>query len=260
MAPAEPAVQANHDDEVLRGPDVPASVERTLVSFDAQGRLVQLDTRPEIAALALLDDLDPAQREAARAAVAERNAALATFVLDNIDVARESADALAAGNRDRASEINRELYDRFDPEHARDPLLGAFEPALTSQQATDVRRLIDEYWSARIDRELRNARDKSDKARAAAQQRMSLGAFQNELRAAYDRTLRPYRQKIETITRIVEPTPEQAEQIRQVIIDFVRHTRLQATPQQERDAARQIYELLDEQQRLKLFEAAFTRL
>jgi len=247
-------------DALLRGPDVPQTTARTLVAFDAQGRLVQLDTRPEIAALALLDDLDPVQREAARAAVAERNAALSAFVLDNLDAVRDAADAQAAGKRDRATELSRELYRRFDPERARDPLLEAVRTFVSTEQAAEVQRLVDEYWTARLDRELRNAKDKSDKARRTTQQRIMLGAFQNELRAAYDRTLRPYRQKIDTINRIAEPTPEQRDAIRTIIIDFVRETRLQPTSQQQQEMARKVYQTLDDQQRVKLFEAAFARL
>jgi hypothetical protein len=59
---------------------------------------------------------------------------------------------------------------------------------------------------------------------------------------------------------IVEPTKEQREAIRAIVIEYIRETRLNPTPEQRREAARRIYQILDEEDRVKLFETIFAPL
>ena len=52
----------------------------------------------------------------------------------------------------------------------------------------------------------------------------------------------------------VEPTEEQREAIRSVVIEHIKATRLEASPQQRRDAMHEIYRLLDDDRKQKLYD------
>lgn len=257
--PAMDEEPAKNQEPALSGPIVADSLERTLVQHDFQSGFVRLEERPEEAAMNLLE-LEPSRREAVREKLSARRAAIDMLLIDNIDLVKETTDAIQAGDQARVQELSREMFDRFDPAHERDPLMPVLMEVLNADEQAELRRLVDEYWSAWIDWELRNARDRSDPARQRVQERLAFALFQQEVRQAYERTLRPYREKLEAIYAALEPTDEQRAAIRAVVIDFIRETRLQPTAEQRSRAARQIYDLLDEQDRIKLFELILTRL
>jgi len=249
--PAEPPL--------LSGPQVSAPVARTLVQLDAQGRFVRIEARPEQAALIMLS-MDGSQREEARYANEARLTAIGGLLLDNLDLAIESAEAQEAGKGERTGELSRQLYDKFDPEHTRDPLLPALEKLLEPEAQKELHRLVDDYWKAWIDWEVRGSKDKSDEVRKRTQNRLTFGMFQQDLRQAYERTLRPYRARMQAINQIAQPTDEQKQAIRTIMLDFIRETRAQPTPEQNREAARKIYEALDDGRRQKVFESLLMRL
>lgn len=254
-APAAPS------QPLLRGPDVGEPVSRTLVQLDAQGRFVRIEARPEQVAMMMLAS-DSMQRDEARAANGARLASLGEFLLDNLDDAIASADAQAAGDNKRVQEISRRLYDKFEPQHPRDPLMPALEKMLAPETQTELHRLVDEYWKAWIDWEVRGVKeqDRTDQTRKRTQDRLAYGMFQNDLRQAYERTLRPYRAKMQALNEIAQPTDEQKQAIRTIMLDLIRETRLNPTPEQNREAARKIYEALDDDRRQKVFESLLMRL
>ena len=241
------------DESMLSGPAVPESAARTLVTLDARGQFVHLERRPEETALALIN-VNEVRLEAAYQAIDEYRASFQTLLLDELDLVRQSTDAVEAGNADAARTITRTMYDRFEPEHTRAPLLAKLSEILSPEELAEVTRLVEEYWSAWLDWELRNARDRSETRRLAVQDRLAFEMFQRELRQAYDRTLRPFRERLQRIFEAVDPTPEQREAIRTIVIEYIRTTRLQPTPEQRRNVARQIYDVLDEDDRVILFE------
>ena len=110
------------DEGFLRGPTVSDSAPRTLVNIDVQGRFVALPGRPEVAAVELVI-IDAQSRERAREVAAARVTALGMFLVDHIDLVREATDALRSGEEARAREIYRKVYDQFDPDQDRSPLL-----------------------------------------------------------------------------------------------------------------------------------------
>jgi hypothetical protein len=248
-----PAQTPPADEHMLSGPQVPDSAARTLVALDAGGQFVRLERRPEEAALALVN-VDEARLDAAYKAVDAYRDSFQTLLIDEIDLLRQTTDAIEAGNADAARDAARAMYDRFDPEHTRSPLFKSLQTVLSPEEFTEVMRLVDEYWKAWIDWELRNARDRSEARRLAVQDRLAFEIFQRDLRQAYERTLRPYRDRMRRMYEIVEPTQEQREAIRAIVIEYIRETRLNPTPEQRREAARRIYQILDEEDRVKLFE------
>jgi hypothetical protein len=236
----------------LRGPRVPDRVARTLVQRDAQGRLVRVEGRPEEAALTLLD-LAPERLERAREVVADRAASLNRLLVDQIDLVRESSDAIRDGNAQRARELGMEMFNAFDPAHTRDPLMEPLSKVLDPAHMQELRRLVDEYWDAWLPAERRAAGNAGDER---TRERLILTLFQEEIAQAYERTLRPYRERLERIYAATEPTPEQRTLIRQAVLDFIAATRLRPTPEDRAALARRIYEILDEERRINLVALA----
>lgn len=239
----------------LRGPDVPAEKTRSLVSKGMMGRFTPLEVRPEAAAIQEID-LDEAALERARAVIDERAFAVTMHLVDHIDTIKEMTDARLDGRGDEAQRMLVEMWEDFDKDGDRSPLLRPLGEVLGVENAEQVRALVDEYWEAWIDAELRggDAMDAGDEARDRVERRLAFGLFQREVQDSYETSLRRYQQAIEGVSNAIEPTPEQRQQIRLIIIDHIRETRLSATPAQRRETNLRIYRMLDDDRKEKLFE------
>lgn len=251
-------VGAQEQDPLLRGPDVERD-GRTIVQFDFSGALRVLETRPEIAAAALLP-LAPERREQIRTINERRETELGKLLVEHIDTVVEITDAIRAGDSRTAQQLVRFLHEQFNPQHDRDPLLTDYAAVLTDDELAEAQRMVDEYWEVWIDRSMQGAEEGGEDARRATRQRLAFELFQQELRAAYDWSLRPYREKLERIAEIVGPTAEQQTAIRKAVIDHIREAGLEPTDEQRRALARQVYDILDEQRRRELFEYVWWRL
>ena len=256
---ADPPDSAVVDEALLRGPTVPDHVVRTLVNIDMGGKFTPLQGRPTEAALGLML-IEPDRRASAREVAEARSLSIGMLLVDNIDLVKEASDATKAGDNAKTQKVYRRLYKQFDPDHVRDPLLAPLQEILSPTQHEEVQRLVNEYWDASINWALRNAKDKSDAARKKTQRRLSFQLFRREIGEAYKWSLRPIQQRLESIYQATEPTEEQRSAIRNVMIDYIRESRLRPTPEQRQTAAARIYDLLDEAQRLKLFEQALWQL
>jgi len=252
---SEPPNATTIQDDLLRGPTVPDDLVQTLVNIDMAGKFIPLQVRPEEAALGLVL-IDQEHREGAHEVAQARRLAIGMLLVDNIDVVKEASDAIRAGEKDKAQAVYRQLHDQFNPDHVRDPLLDAWKDVLSEQEVRQIQQLVDEYWDACIKWELRNAHDPSDTARKKTQRRLSFQLFRREIGEAYNWSLRPIQQRLESIYQATEPTEEQRSAIRDVMIDYIRESLLRPTPEQRQTAAARIYDLLNEKQRLKLFEQA----
>ncbi len=230
----------------LAGPKVPE--RKTLVSTDMQGRFRRLENRPEVAALEILE-IDPERLDRARNAVERRNSAVHKHLVDNLALIKQWTDPSRSGDPAAVEKMGRELYDRFDPGHARDPLLESLSKELSADEAAELGRLVDEYWERAVDFEQAKNRKQS---RADAQARLSYELFQRDVRRAYDIGLRPYQQKLEKICAAVDPTPAQREAMRNAMIEYIRASFSAPDPAQRLRLARGIYEALDEERRVKL--------
>jgi hypothetical protein len=107
------AQEPAEDADALRGPAVPAK-PRSLVRHEASGQLIRVERRPEEAALDQLV-LDPERREKAREVIAQRGAALRALLVEQIDLVKETTDAIQAGEREKAEELGRELSGASTP-------------------------------------------------------------------------------------------------------------------------------------------------
>ena len=250
-----PNEQPSKEQAPLSGPKVPNRA--TLVRTDMQGKFQRLEVRPEEAALEVMQ-VDPGRLDQARAAIEARNAALRKHLIDHITLVKEWADERDGGESGKGGGIERlmqELYDRFDPQHLRDPLLVPLAKALDGDEHAELTRLVEEYWRAAIDAEQGK---RPNSVRPEIEKRQLFGLFQREVRKAYDATLRPFRQKLENVYAAVDPTPEQRVALRNAVIAYIQESRL--TPNQELrlKLARAIYDALDEERRVKLLSAGLT--
>lgn len=247
-----PGIQPDGDDAPLRGPEVPARIADSIVNRTMAGRFVPVEGRPELAAVQAMS-LPPTVLETAVRLSTERTDELAMFLVDELDEVRAITDLIMSGEQAAARERSRELWVRFEPERPRDPLAGEIEKLLDDEQRAEFRRLVDEYWDAWVAWETRDAEDPPPARLERVGERLKFQLYQEELRQAYDQSLRRYREVLDGIYEAVEATPEERERIRTVVLDHIKETRLRATPQQRRDAMLRIYRLLDEPKQELLF-------
>ncbi len=241
----------------LSGPEVDVAAQRTLVQSTMTGGFAVLEQRPEIAAAGLLD-LSDEQREAVQQIADDRSRALVMLLVDGIDTVRAMTDEMTQGNAAEARELMHHLHAQLDPGLPRDPLMPALSTVLSAEQVAEMRTLLDEYWSAWANAEAGRALDAAE--RQEAERTLSFRLFQNEVREAYDASLTRYRQALEGIYGAVEPTPEQRQAIRSIVIEHIKSTRLSPTIEERRDAYRAMYEVLDEPARTKLFDYMLVQL
>jgi hypothetical protein len=237
----------------LRGPDVPDSAEPSLIEPSMMRAFTPVEGRPELAAAFKLD-LSPEAKAAIEQLVATRASQLVVLLIDRIDDVRAITDANSAGDNATARRILRKVWTDFDgdtPEGRRTPLLTDVEQVLTAGEAASVRAATESYLNAWAEAEKQRNETLED-----AQDRLAFGLFQQEVRAAYEDSLENVRRALEGIYAAVDPTPEQREAIRTVVIEHIKSTRLDPTPEQRRATMRRVYDLLDEDRRGRLFDYA----
>ncbi len=252
------------------------------------GRFVRVEGRPEEAAVLELR-LDPGDKERARQVIEERAVEVNRFLAEQVDLLKVAADAVAAGDREAVRRASRAMFERFPGSKQRDPLFEPLLEVLPRDAAEELRTMVDEYWSAWIAAEARTERGRragdaegggdegdggepdrmmepgegavlGDAERSRVQERLVEQLFSEEIRRAYDRVIQPYRQKIERVYEVTGASPEQREAIRAALVEYIREGRLRPTEEQRRRLVERIYGVLDEEQRLKLFEAALAQL
>jgi hypothetical protein len=216
----------------LSGPRVADETVRTLVSRDMQGRFQPVEGRPEAAALARIP-IDPVRREAARRVLEDRASALRAHLVEHIDMLRAWTDASLAGEEEEVRRIQIELYQMFEPEGDRGVLHAPLTEVLSPAEFVELERVLDEYWDAWM--------------AAEAGDRMMDGAVPENLE-----------QRLARIYAAVEPTPDQREAIRAAVIGLIRAGGLSPTEAQRDEAARAIYDALDEDRRFRLFAAGLS--
>lgn len=241
------------DESVMRGPTVPTERSRTLVGRAADGRFEPLEQRAEVAAIQRMR-LDDATRERAMAIVDARRMAVAMLLVDEIDLLRDQTDAIREGRREEAAEMLRAMWERFDPERSATPLIEPMRGVLSEEEFAEFRRLVEGYWEAWIDWELRNRMGAGEDARERVRERLAFGWFQREVREGYEASLRRYQQAMDGIYAAVEPTDEQRQAIRSIVIEHIKKTRLDATSDERRAVMHTIYDMLDAERQRKFFD------
>ena len=235
---------------MLSGPEIREVSLRTIVRRDAMGRFDRVEGRPEEAALLQLS-LDPTVRDAANEVVRERAIRMSRVLVENIEGVRDATDALQAGRGEDARRIMHGLWEKVDGVETRSPLLEPLAEVLPPRELQALTEMVDEYWEAWIDASSAGAMAQED-----VERRLSAELFQEEIRLAYERTLRPVRERLERIYAVTEATPEQRAMIRNAFIDHVKQHGLVGDDASRLALARRVYKSLDEEQRVRLLASA----
>ncbi|MEQ9096438.1 MAG: hypothetical protein RIE32_09265 [Phycisphaerales bacterium] len=250
-----PSLAQEGEAGLLSGPAVDA--QPTIVRYRMDGSLEPIAGRPEIAAAQVLIatrslPADAAQR--IRDITAARGEAVRMLLVDELDTVREVTDLIQAGETDAARDAMRALWQRFEPGAPSAPLMAELAEAVGDEHAAELERINEAYWEALLrERASGMMDDRRQAAIAAARERLAFQIFQQELREAYDLTLRRYRELLESIDAGVDPTDAQREAIREIVLDHIKRTRLAATPGQRRETMLAIYRVLDPSRREKLY-------
>ncbi|MBO6514611.1 MAG: hypothetical protein JJ974_11660 [Phycisphaerales bacterium] len=244
-------------DDLLRGPDLDAQTPTTIVRYSMSGDFEQLQGRPEMSAFAAVVDQTMMQniQEQAIEIELQRTIELSLLLIDEIDLMKESTDALRAGDQKAAREIQAQLHEMFDPKKRHDPLSPELIKLLDDEQRKEYKRILEQYWESWTDWVLRDRDDRDKTAvRKRARQRLTRRLFEQELAEAYEISIKRYRDALEAIYAAIEPTDEQREDIREIVIEHIKAMRNEASPQQRRETMHEIYAMLDEERRTKLFD------
>lgn len=242
--------------EFLRGPAVEDNDEPGIVSRSMTGRFIEVEGRPEAAAFESLP-IGSERRAAAADLVQKRINRLALALIDEIDLVKEMTDDITAGRTEAANRRRQALREQLDPGSPRDPLLPELLELLeTEQERSMLTTAVAEYWEAWITEALRERElDTADPdLRSRAQEQLSNRLFQRDLAAAYEVSLQRYRQAMDAMYSAIQPTPKQRERIRELVIEHIKATRLEATPEQRREVMLKIYRELDADRQERLFE------
>ncbi len=250
-----PSLAQEGEAGLLSGPAVDA--QPTIVRYRMDGSLEPIAGRPEIAAAQVLIATRSLPADAARRVrdiTAARGEAVRMLLVDELDTVREVTDFIEAGETDAARDAMRALWQRFEPGAPYAPLMPELAEAVGDEHAVELERINEAYWEALLrERASGMMDDRRQAAIAAARERLAFQIFQQELREAYDLTLRRYRELLESIDAGVDPTDAQREAIREIVLDHIKRTRLAATPGQRRETMLAIYRVLDPSRREKLY-------
>ncbi len=250
--------QDEQDQSLLRGPAVPEHEQRTLVHEGMRSGFQRVQGRPEVAAVRLLS-LAPERMAAIDEVFREHDWSVALMLVDRIDDVRVISDATIAGDRERARELLASLWKVHDPKQERSPLLKKLEPHLMPEERAEVTRLVDEYWDAWIDSQAGDMNPQMNDGQRAerrerVERRLAFQLFQEEVQQGYELTLRRYRDALDAIYAAIEPTEEQREVIRSIVLTHIKSTRLEATQAQRRAVYHEMYRGLDPERQQRLFD------
>ncbi len=239
--------------DLLKGPAIPTQTQNTIGSTDMNGYFTPVEGRPELAAFALVTN-DPEKLASARDLDHKRIFDLAAYLVDEIDTVREITDALDTGNETQAQLLLAQLRLRYDPSLSRDPLLPELEKMLDADQRAELTRILDDYWLRWAQSQTNTMRMEPDSsAYKKTEHQLNNQLFQEDIRQAYDASLKRYRDTIDAIVTAIQPTEDQQAQIRELIINHIKETKLKATNAQRQALMLDIYHLLDEDRQEQLF-------
>ena len=244
--------------DTLRGPSVPRESLETIVSTDMSGRFIPVEGRPELSAFMLVCE-DPDDLATARDLGTQHIFEIAELLVDEIETVKAITDAITSGNNAYAQTLLAQLRLRHDPDTLRDPLRAQLEAMLDEDQQARFDRILDEYWNAWVsastpeaDQNMQGA-PKSQAAYKRIENQLNNQLYQQDIRNAYEHSLSRYRDAMQAMYDAIEPTPEQRTWIRDRVIQHIKDTRLRATLEQREALMLEVYDMLDEDRRVKLF-------
>jgi hypothetical protein len=170
-------------------PTDPLNGRATLVERDFDGNLKRLAQPPEEAALALIAVAE-SERDAIRVVRDARFDTIDRVIAGNIPLLLKFQSLRDTGNRRDLSIALRELSDKLTELRARGRLRDEMAGALTEANASEYRRLTDEYWRVLLDDSTRQAQaiDKNAKPADVAAREL-LRALGDEVQRSFERRI-----------------------------------------------------------------------
>jgi len=247
------AAAATAQPDVLKGPTVPVETIHTLGDTSMNGHFTPVEGRPELAAFALLTH-DPDLLNAGRDLGNKRIFDLTIYLVDEIDTVKAITDAMTSGNETHAQFLLANLRTKHDPDLARDPLSDDLRALLPKDQRAEFDRIIDDYWTRWTHATLADSGNEINNANLKRTENLlNNQLFQADIGAAYDGSLKRYKVFLDAIYTAITPTDDQHTQIREMVIEHIKATRLKATAEQREALMRNIYRMLDTDRQEKLF-------
>jgi hypothetical protein len=257
--------------DILAGPKVSEGPERpSLVKVDFAGQLERLDTRPEAAAISLLN-LSAEERAKVDRFFTERTASVTAALYENMDAflelqaVRQSGDLAEARPQLRrfrqsvAPLLNPPLAEQVAahlPESARDEfsrLVNEYKQALQEADTADRDRAINSPESDRMSQRRQRARVGS-----MADARYELSQLMREMARSLSTIVDERRAQTEQLLVAIDATPEQRGQITTILRESAEQTsdsdRNDRRTPERAEAMTRIFALLTPDQRRKLRE------
>lgn len=274
MAGLAGGVMSQDDGEsLLGGPSVTIEADApTLVERDYEGRLRELDTRPEVAAIGLLG-LTDAERQNVDALVLERAKLVDAIVFDNLDLltqlqtVRSNAQAgqgagegTGRGMDESQRATVREFFQAVAPLREQEPLVDHFAAALPEAKRETYRALVREWNEAQAaeaagdESQQRRRRGPGGQGSRGPVRGADMAAIRIEMRAAYDRGVADRTQRLDSLIDRLELTPEQEGEVRAMIRAFGEANGQNPTQAQRAELMRQILATLEPEQRRAAIE------
>lgn len=244
--------------DTLRGPEVSTETLERIGTTTMSGRFVPVEGRPELAAFAIVCD-DPDDLARARELGTAWIFELTELLVDEIDTLREITDANAAGDTGYAQNLMGQIRLKHDPDTVRDPLREDLEALLDDGQRERFDRILDAYWmqwvSANTPENDQNMMGEpvDDAVYQRIENRLNNQLYQRDIGSAYQYSLQRYQGAMTAIYEAIEPTPEQRAWIQARVIQHIKDTRLSPTLEQREAMMLEIYDMLDEERKTKLF-------
>lgn len=267
LAPAQapkPGAAEPAQPGVLGGPSVSPEAtpaKTSLVEREMGGQLVRLETRPEQAALALLN-LTPAQQAATDEVLTQRAAQVARFLQDHYELflsLQGLRQSMQGGGENRNAQAKlREFRDAAQP-LLKPALVDQLTPKLDADRAARLKQLTFEYMQALATeapagpgQARRPARPTPAVAANDVPPRVELGLLSREIARTLGSLGASRREKTEDIIQAVAPTPEQEARLREIIRTQGEKGGLSPTIEQRAEMMRAILAELNPEQRRKL--------
>lgn len=207
-------------------PDKPRSDSPSIVSRDFDGKMRPLDNTPVAAALAKLD-LDEPTRKAVDDVLAARARDMDAFVRDNLQQLALLKNAKVSGDREGFRRELLAVLQLAKPITDKGPLVEQVASVLPPAKADQLRAMVKEHARAKVAERMDDGGDASSQRPAGRFQAImaeQLGGIGEEIKAAYERTVKSKSGELDRIGKHLNLTPEQESKIQQAYTDLFQKT------------------------------------
>lgn len=205
-------------------PEKPRSDSPSIVSREFDGKMRPLGTSPVAAALAQLD-LDETTRKAADEVLAARARDMDAFVRDNLQQLALLKNAKDSGDREGFRRELLAVLQLAKPITDKGSLVEQVARVLPADRANQLRTMVADHARAKVaDRMDSDASGQRPAGRFQAVIAEQLGGIGEEIKAAYERTIKSKSGELERISKHLNLTAEQESRIQQAYVDLFQKT------------------------------------